>query len=186
MEFAEGLYRFEEGSVDPLEVAQYWDVYGSWSHEIGHPRGAHASFQVHSKICLEDGFGSKSRSQDLSDWRKGVFVNHCAACRGGSEEERREEDAGLQILVGVGPVSLGSKGSSVSQRSSEAKNRFWAFKCYLLWPKDFPARIPQVISLLLMSPPLEPKKRDPKMLICKLRNIAGLSGSLRRVVCNCL
>ena len=30
MEFVEGLYRFEEGSVDPLEVAEYWDLYGSW------------------------------------------------------------------------------------------------------------------------------------------------------------
>ena len=30
MEFAEGLYRFEEESVDSLEVAEYWDVYGSW------------------------------------------------------------------------------------------------------------------------------------------------------------
>ena len=30
IEFAEGLYRFKEGSVDPLEVAEYWDVYGSW------------------------------------------------------------------------------------------------------------------------------------------------------------
>ena len=137
-------------------------------------------------ICGVLGFGGFlwSGSQDLSDWRKGVFEKHCAACRGGSEEERREEDTGFQILMAVSLVNLSTeKGSSstvlvvvcslsptpssvehsrVSQWSSEAKNRFWAFKCFLLWPKDFPARKPQVISLLLMSPPLEPKKRDPK------------------------
>nr|POE48297.1 hypothetical protein CFP56_50002 [Quercus suber] len=137
-------------------------------------------------ICGVLGFGGflRSGSQDLSDWWKGVLEKHGIACQGGSEEERREEDTGFQISAVVSPVSLGTeKGSSsimlavvcslspapsfvehssVSQWSSEAKNRFWAFKCFLLWPKYFPARIPQVISLLLMSPPLEPKKRDPK------------------------
>nr|POE65768.1 hypothetical protein CFP56_45891 [Quercus suber] len=137
-------------------------------------------------ICGVLGFGGflRSRSQVLSDWRKGVFEKHGATCRGGSEEERREEDTGFQIPAAVSLVSLGmEKGSSstvlavvcslsqapssiehsrVSQWSSKAKNRFWAFKCFLLWPKYFPAQIPQVISLLLMSPPLEPKKRDPK------------------------
>ena len=122
-----------------------------------------------------DGF-LLSGSQDLSDWRKGVFEKHCAAWRGGSEEERREEDTGFRIPMAVSLVSMGVlvvvcslsptpssvEHSRVSQWSSEAKNRFWAFKCFLLWPKDFPARKPQVISLLLMSPPLEPKKRDPK------------------------
>ena len=33
---------------------------------------------------------------------------------------------------------------------------------------------------------LEPKKRNPKILICKHRLIARLSGSLRRGVCSCL
>ena len=137
-------------------------------------------------ICGVLGFGGflRSGSQDLSDWRKGVFVKHCGACRGGSEEERREEDTGFQIPVAVSPVSLGTEKDSnssalvvvcslslapssvehshVSQWFSEAKNRFWVFKCFLLWPKDFPAQKPQVISLLLMSPPLEPKKRDHK------------------------
>ena len=139
---------------------------------------------------------------------RGVFEKLCVAWRGGSEDERREEDTGFQIPVAVSPVSLSTeKGSCstvpavvcslspapssvehsrVSQWSSEAKNRFWAFKCFLLWPKDLLARKPQVISFLLMSPPLEPKKRDSKMLTCKLRNIAGLSGSLRGVGCNCL
>ena len=49
----------------------------------------------------------------MSDWRKGVFEKHCAACQGGSEEERREEDTGSQIPMVVSPVSLGTeKGSS--------------------------------------------------------------------------
>ena len=33
---------------------------------------------------------------------------------------------------------------------------------------------------------LQPKKRNPKILICKHRLIARLSGSLRRGVCSCL
>nr|POE84489.1 hypothetical protein CFP56_46188 [Quercus suber] len=47
-------------------------------------------------ICGVLGFGGflGSGSQDLDDWRKGVIVKLCAACRGGSEEERREEDTG--------------------------------------------------------------------------------------------
>ncbi|KAK4594698.1 hypothetical protein RGQ29_018409 [Quercus rubra] len=161
-------------------------------------------------ICGVLGSGGflRSGSHVLSDWRKGVFEKLCVAWRGGSEDERREEDTDFQIPVAVSPVSLSTeKGSCstvpavvcslspapssvehsrVSQWSSEAKNRFWAFKCFLLWPKDLLARKPQVISFLLMSPPLEPKKRDSKMLTCKLRNIVGLSGSLRGVVCNCL
>ena len=66
-------------------------------------------------ICGVLGFGGflRSGSQDLSDWRKGVFEKHCAACRGGLEEERREEDTGFQIPVAVSLVSLGTeKGSS--------------------------------------------------------------------------
>ena len=156
-------------------------------------------------ICGVLGFGwfLRSGSHDLSDWRRGIFEKLCAAWRGGSEDERREEDTGFQFSVAVSPVSMGTeKGSCsfvpavcspssvahsrVSQWSSEVKNRFWAFQCFLLWPKDFLACKPQVISLILMSPALEPKKRDPKMLICKLRNIVGLLGSLRGVVCNCL
>nr|POE81479.1 hypothetical protein CFP56_05975 [Quercus suber] len=132
-------------------------------------------------ICGVLGFGGllRSGSQDLSDWRKGVFEKHCAACRSGSEEERREEDIGFQIPVSLGtekgsrstvlavvcslnPAPSSVEHSRVSQWSPEAKNQFWAFKCFLLWPKDCPIQKPQVISLLLMSPPLEPKKRDPK------------------------
>nr|POF04410.1 hypothetical protein CFP56_32024 [Quercus suber] len=154
-------------------------------------------------ICGVLGFGGflGSEFQDLSDWRMGVIVKHCAACRGGLEEERREEDSG-QSPVAVGP-SLGTEKArsssvlavcslspapssvehaGVSLWSSEDKNRFWAFNCFLLRPKDFPVRIPQVISLLLMSPPLEPKQRDPKWLISKLLNFAVLLGSLRSVV----
>ena len=167
-----------------------------------------ASFLLLYLWCFGFWWFLRSRSQDLSDWRKGVFEKHCAACQGESEEERREEDTGSQIPMAVSPVSLGTeKGSSsavlamvcslnatpssvehsrVSQWSSEAKNRFWAFKCFLLRPKDFSTRKPQVISLLLICLPLEPKNKDPKMLICKLRNIVGLSDLLRRVVCNCL
>ena len=132
-------------------------------------------------ICgvLGSGWFLRSRSYDLFVWRRGIFKKLRAAWRGGSEDERREEDTGFQNPVAVSPVSMGTeKGSCssvpavcspssvahsrVSQWSSEAKNRFWAFKCFLLWPKDFPAWKPQVISLLLMSPPLKPKKRDPK------------------------
>lgn len=62
-------------------------------------------------ICGVLGFGGllRSRSQDLSDWRKGVFEKHCAACWSGSEEERREEDTDFQI-----PVSLGTEKGSRS------------------------------------------------------------------------
>jgi len=146
-------------------------------------------------ICgvLGSGWFLRSGSHDLSDWRRGIFEKLCAAWRGRSEDERREEDTGFQIPVAVSPVSIGTeKGSCssvpavclpssvahsrVSQWSSEVKNRFWAFQCFLLWPKDFPARNPQVISLLLMSPAPEPKKRDPKMLICNLRNICWAVG----------
>jgi len=146
-------------------------------------------------ICgvLGSGWFLRSGSHDLSDWRRGIFEKLYAAWRGRSEDERREEDTGFQIPVAVSPVSIGTeKGSCssvpavclpssvahsrVSQWSSEVKNRFWAFQCFLLWPKDFPARNPQVISLLLMSPAPEPKKRDPKMLICNLRNICWAVG----------
>ena len=131
---------------------------------------------------------------------EGVFVKHCGACRGGSEEERREEDTGFQIPVAVSLVSLGTeKGSSssvlvvvcslspapssvehshVSQWFSEAKNGFWVFKCFLLWPKDFPAQQPQVISLLLMSPPLEPKKRDHKNVNMQTQKCCWTLGSI--------
>ena len=132
-------------------------------------------------ICgvLGSGWFLWSGSHDLFDWRRGIFEKLCAAWRGGSEDERREQDTGFHIPVTVSLVSKGTeKGSCssvpvvcspssvahsrVSQWSPEAKNWFWAFQCFLLWSKDFPARKPQVISLLLMSPPLEPKKRDPK------------------------
>ena len=102
-------------------------------------------------ICgvLGSGWFLRSGSYVLSDWRKGIFEKLCAAWRGGSEDERREEDSGFQIPVAVSPVSMGmEKGSCssvpavcspssvahsrVSQWSSEAKNRFWDFQCFLL------------------------------------------------------
>nr|POE89408.1 hypothetical protein CFP56_01766 [Quercus suber] len=120
-------------------------------------------------ICGVLGFSGflRSGSQDLADWRKGVIVKHCATRRGGSEEERRKEDTGqspaaicpslgtekassstvLAVSCSLSPAPSPVEHACVSHWSSEAKNRFWAFNCFLLWPKDFPARIPQVESL---------------------------------------
>ncbi|XP_030943148.1 uncharacterized protein LOC115968080 [Quercus lobata] len=146
------------------------------------------------------------KSTPRSAWKmgldlRGIFEKLCAAWGGGSEDERREEDSGFQIPVAISPVSMDTeKGSCssvpvcspssvahsrVSQWSSKAKNRFWAFQCFLLWPKDFPARKPHVISLLLMSPSLEPKKKDPKNVNMQTQK-SGLLGLLRGVACNCL
>ena len=41
-----------------------------FNHEFGPLRGVHASLQVHSKNCLEDGFGFK----DCRCWNKGLLV----------------------------------------------------------------------------------------------------------------
>ena len=45
---------------------------------------------------------------------RGVFEKHRAACRGRSEEERREEDTGFQISMAISPVSLGMEKGSCS------------------------------------------------------------------------
>nr|POF02814.1 protein bonzai 3 [Quercus suber] len=116
-------------------------------------------------ICGVLGFGGflGFEFQDLADWRMGVIVKHCAACRGRLEEERREEDSGqsptalgpslgmekarsssVLAVCSLSPAPSSVEHAGVSLWSSEDKNWFWAFNCFLLRPKDFPVRIPQL------------------------------------------